>query len=159
MLYYSGNEITNKGADTISQILSLNNKLKYLSVHWNKIRYQGGVSIAKALEKNNILQTFDISFNNIGGGTRDYECAQSLKQMFAENTTLLHIDISHCSLNLNEILIINEGLSNNHTIWGIHCVGNAGKIDQLGFLVPLSEKDDPISYTFARISSKFNDIK
>lgn len=55
---------------------------------------------------------------------------------------------------MNDILIINEGLSENHTIWGIHSVGNAGKIDQLGFLVPMTEKDDPIWYSFTRITCK-----
>ena len=55
---------------------------------------------------------------------------------------------------MNDILIMNEGLSENHSIWGIHSVGNAGKIDSLGFLVPMTLKDDPIWYSFTRITCK-----
>ena len=39
-------------------------------------------------------------------------------------------------------------------VWGLHSLGNAGKVDQLGFLVPLGPKDDPVTYSFTRISGK-----
>ena len=45
----------------------MNNRLKCLILHWNHIRNKGGNLLAKALEKNSTLETFDISFNNIGG--------------------------------------------------------------------------------------------
>ena len=64
------------------------------------------------------------------------------------------MDISFCGFDLNEIEIMNQGLAQNHTIWGLHSVGNAGKVDQLGFLVPMDEKDDPVRYTYARINGK-----
>ena len=133
----------------------MNNKIKCLLVHWNQFKSKGGTDIAKALEKNNTIETFDISFNNIGWEGDDNEWAEAFKIMFRDNKSIIHIDISYCGFNMDDILIINEGLSENHTIWGIHSIGNAGKIDQLGFLVPITTKDDPVWFTFTRITSKF----
>jgi hypothetical protein len=48
-------------------------------MHWNKIRYKGGMAIAQELEKNQEIRTFDISFNNIGGGFNDNESAHLFK--------------------------------------------------------------------------------
>jgi hypothetical protein len=124
-------------------------------MHWNNLRYKGGIRIAKALKENNTLEVFDISFNNIGGGFQNNESANLLKTFFRDNKSLVHVDISFWGFTLEEIFIMNEGLTENHTIWGIHWVGNAGKTDQLGFLVPCSAKDDPVTYTFSRISGKF----
>jgi len=56
------------GANYIANIIKINNKLKTVILHWNNIRYKGGIAISKALNKNNVIETFDISFNNIGGG-------------------------------------------------------------------------------------------
>lgn len=152
---YSGNQITDQGASSIKSIIKMNNKLKSILLHWNNIRYKGGIEIVKALSANNTLEVFDISFNNIGGGFQNNESANILKNLFRDNKSLIHVDISFWGFNLDEILIMNEGLTENHTIWGIHWVGNAGKTDQLGFLVPWSPKDDPVTYTFSRISGKF----
>ena len=58
--------------------------------------------------------------------------AEELKSLFASNSTLLHIDISHWKLTSQELKIINQGLIQNHSIMGIHMVGNKGKIDTLG---------------------------
>jgi len=67
------------------------------------------------MEANTHVETLDISFNNIGGGHNDNKWAHILKNAFAMNQTLVHIDMSFCSFNLDEIIIINEGLSENHT--------------------------------------------
>ena len=49
---------------------------------------------------------------------------------------------------------MNQGLAQNHTIWGLHSVGNAGKVDQLGFLVPMNENDNPVRLSYAKINGK-----
>lgn len=48
--------------------------------------------IAQVLEKNQTIQTIDISFNNIGGGIN--ESAQTWKKCFKNNKTMIHVDIS-----------------------------------------------------------------
>ena len=113
--------------------------------------------IFEALQVNQSVKTLDISFNPIGTMNRknlnvfttskisiepgndskieiteDYLLA--LKEMFIQNKTLIHCDFSHCGLSLYECEIMNEGLKKNHTILGIHMVGNKMNVDSLGFL-------------------------
>jgi len=59
---------------------------------------------------------------------------RSLKQMFIQNKTLIHCDFSHCGFSEYECQVMNEGLKRNHTILGIHMVGNKMNIDPLGFI-------------------------
>jgi hypothetical protein len=45
-------------------------------------------------------------------------------QMFKENKTLLHVDLSHNNFKKVDCEIIEEGLKENHTLFGIHMIGN-----------------------------------
>ena len=44
--------------------------------------------------------------------------------MFRENKTLIHLDLSHNNLRKQDIIMMEEGLRDNHTLLGIHMVGN-----------------------------------
>ena len=44
--------------------------------------------------------------------------------MFKENKTLLHVDLSHNNFKKVDCEIIEEGLKENHTLFGIHMIGN-----------------------------------
>ena len=46
--------------------------------------------------------------------------------------------MSHNYIDSYEIVTINEGLSENHSILGIHFGGNEGEVDALGFIQPNS---------------------
>ena len=54
--------------------------------------------------------------------------------MFRENKTLLHLDFSHNSFKKQDCQIIDEGLTDNHVVLGIHMLGNELNTDSLGFL-------------------------
>jgi hypothetical protein len=61
------NSMTDIGAFKISEFMDVaGNGLKSLNLHWNKIRYKGGLRIADSLCKNDILKILDLSFNLIG---------------------------------------------------------------------------------------------
>lgn len=104
---YSKNGITNLGAGYIANMLKINNALSVLFLNWNLILTKGGMSLCKAIEKNDQLQVFDISFNNIGS-TQDMKMAQTLKSLFLANTSLIHIDISHCKFTTEELKTMSE---------------------------------------------------
>lgn len=44
--------------------------------------------------------------------------------MFKENKTLVHMDLSHNNFKKSDCEIIDQGLKENHTLLGIHMVGN-----------------------------------
>ena len=44
--------------------------------------------------------------------------------------------MSHNNIRLDDVEIIAEGLKDNHTILGLHFVGNDGDVDAKGFVNP-----------------------
>ena len=54
---------------------------------------------------------------------------EELAKMFKSNKALLHLDLSHNNLKKQDCEIIEEGLSDNHTLLGIHMVGNEVNIN------------------------------
>lgn len=55
-------------------------------------------------------------------------------ECFKKNKVLIHVDISYNGLRLNDMKLIGESLINNHTILGIHIMGNEGEVDKKGFI-------------------------
>ena len=48
----------------------------------------------------------------------------------------MHLDISYNYFSKNECEVIAELLSSNHTILGLHAIGNDCIIDSKGFMIP-----------------------
>ena len=86
-------------------MLDENNSLLALMLHWNKIKGTGAIHLAQALLQNDSLQIFDASFNNFGI-TINNESAKIWKKMFNENTTLIHLDLSHNSFKLDDCVLM-----------------------------------------------------
>ena len=55
---------------------------------------------------------------------------------YAQNKSLLHVDMSHNHISLQDVEIIAGGLRENHKILGFHFIGNDGDIDNQGFMHP-----------------------
>ena len=53
---------------------------------------------------------------------------------------LVHLDISHNSINSVDCKYLSEKVKNNHDILGMHVDGNEMEINELGFLIPLEKK-------------------
>ena len=106
---------------------------------------RGGILIANVLREDKWIEVFDISFNSLGGGPlgREPEQIEKLKQESAQawsdcfkyNQSLVHMDISHNSLDQPTVTVLSEGLRLNHSILGLHMMGNQGQIDSEGFIV------------------------
>jgi Ran GTPase-activating protein (RanGAP) involved in mRNA processing and transport len=61
------NNITDVGADKISQFLDYSgNLLHVLNLHWNKVKFRGGLRLAESLKNNDSLKVLDLSWNLIG---------------------------------------------------------------------------------------------
>ena len=61
------NNITDFGAEKIAVFMESNgNKLRVLNLHWNKIKFKGGIRITDAIKQNEILKILDLSWNHLG---------------------------------------------------------------------------------------------
>jgi hypothetical protein len=65
------------------------------------------------------------------------------------------VDISQNNLTEKECCLINQGLTHNHTILGIHMIGNEASTDALGF-VHAGEQETSVSHLFTRIKPGMN---
>ena len=140
-LQLRNNNIEDTGAVAIANYLNSNHDchLTELDLSWNQIKCSGGCAIAFALQSNKSLESLDISWNALastGLRTSDRSFAKQISDMFAVNVKLLHLDISNNHLTTADCVAMSEGLKKNHTLLGLHMVGNEGRIDSYGELVP-----------------------
>jgi len=155
VLNLSKNNITDQGVGVYSssqheegtglcKVLRHCKNIRGLFLHFNRILGPGGAQLARSLTSNRFLKVLDISFNQICGGitsrdmekalTARHDYASSWAECFKRNADLIHVDISNNNLRLLEMEIIAEGLKTNHTILGIHIMGNEAEIDNKGFV-------------------------
>jgi hypothetical protein len=156
-LNLSHNVISNRGALAIANMLKSNITLVGLFIRWNNIQAKGAAALWDSLRVNVSLKIFEMSFNPIGVGMKsgkqfgkvteetgdqvmggsegkDVSACESFKEMFKMNKTLIHCDFSYWDFSFYECKVMNEGLEENHTILGLHMLGNKMNVDSLGFL-------------------------
>ena len=124
-----------------------------LLFHWNKITGKGGLNIANSLFTNRSLLVLDGSFNSMGLSIQN-QSALEFKKLFIENKSLIHLDLSHNSFNEIGIQLLYEGLLENHSILGIHLIGNNAIVDSNGFVKPIKNDYPSISHIYSRLSMK-----
>jgi Ran GTPase-activating protein (RanGAP) involved in mRNA processing and transport len=131
-LNLSRNNISDRGAISIAEFVGVHYHLKTLKVSWNKIKSKGAIAIAEALKDNQRIVLFDGSFN-LFGVKRNGEFG--LKMGEAINKGILrHLDISYNSLDKNECQKLADTIVDNHSLWGLHIMGNDCVLDSLGFI-------------------------
>ncbi|EAS05236.2 hypothetical protein TTHERM_01243500 (macronuclear) [Tetrahymena thermophila SB210] len=134
-LNLSQNQISSKSCQNIKKVISENYYLEEFYLHWNLIKGDGGALIAQGLQVNTTLNVLDLSKNPLGGDQNKLACSQEIKRfLMYQQSNVVHLDLSNCGFNQQESTIIQEGLINNHTIYGFHFSGNVGVVDALGFL-------------------------
>jgi hypothetical protein len=77
---------------------------------------------------------FDGSFNMLGN-KRNGEFGQKMADA-VNRGALKHLDISYNSLDKIECEVFGKGIIDNHTLWGLHILGNECIIDSMGFIRP-----------------------
>ena len=73
---------------------------------------------------------------------------------YRHNKSLLHVDMSHNHIPLQDVEIIADGLKDNHKILGFHFIGNGGDIDNQGFMHPQLPYYVSESTIFTRMQTK-----
>ena len=126
------NNIGDKGAVALGEFLAGHYHLRTFKVGRNQIRGRGGIALAEALKDNLHIMFFDGSFNQFGV-KRNGEFA--LKMAEAVNKgTLRHLDLSYNSMDKAECERFGQLIHDNHSLWGLHMMGNECLVDSMGFV-------------------------
>ncbi|KAG8979777.1 hypothetical protein FRB94_011521 [Tulasnella sp. JGI-2019a] len=130
------------GVTYIAQVLKRNRTLKVLNLSENRVDVQGLVVIAEALKYNSTLETLDMSRNPCCGPGLEgvtsvrtaYTINTSLKRLFLSGTSLtsagaialaeflpdarslLHLDLTHNTLDLAGVMALSVGLKMNEVM-------------------------------------------
>ena len=135
-LNLSNNKIGIGAGRHIAEMLDTNNCLETLDLHWNQIKGVEAIYMFNALKNNTSLRTLDLSWNPLGQD-RVSNSIPVIAASLAENEYLLHLDLSNNNFSVHDCEVLGKYLKGNHTIKGLHFLGNYGKVNALGFIEPL----------------------
>ena len=151
-LNLSKNNISERGAASLGELIYTNSSITSLFISWNDFKGEGAKHIANGLKENSHIKVLDMSFNPIGSmHLQKHSCIKDMSDAFKINKTLMHLDLSYVGFSREDFTSLNQGLKYNHTILGIHLIGNQGGIDSLGFCS--GDLDPPSS---SQLISKIN---
>jgi len=153
--------ISSSGGVALGAFVSGLPELSALDIHWNHFHGAGALALCEGLYGNSCtikgkLRRLDLSWNKLGLECKDCQrlgseqvslchcpvcrstrrIAKMMASLFEEGKVLFHLDLSYNSLSCAFCSILADGLRRNHTLFGIHLMGNAASVDDLGFIVP-----------------------
>ena len=110
-LIMGGNNITERGATALVEMLKENRTLQQLDVSGNSIGDGGATALVEMLKENRTLQQLNVSDNCIGVGG-----AIALAEILKENRTLQQLNVSHNSIGDGGAIALAEMLKENRTL-------------------------------------------
>mmetsp|Transcript_4841 Transcript_4841/g.7157 ORF Transcript_4841/g.7157 Transcript_4841/m.7157 type:complete len:381 (+) Transcript_4841:2-1144(+) len=97
---FSFNELSDEStSNALSNLLSSNYVLRYLSLKGNRIESSGAIALASALKKNTSLECLDLSLNSIGE-----EGGLAIVDALSENSSLCALNLSSTDIKLNTLI-------------------------------------------------------
>lgn len=144
VLNLANNHIGVGSGTHLGDMLDYNSYLESLDLQWNFIRASEAILFFQSLKNNNSVKVLDLSWNSLGQD-KISQSISVISESLRFNDTLQHIDLSNNTFSYEDCIEISKRLQNNHSIKGLHIEGNHGKIDSLGFLIPIHRIITPIS--------------
>lgn len=126
------NLIGDQGAVSLAEIISTHYHLRTVKIGWNKIKGKGGIALADAIKESQKVVFFEASFNAFGF-KRDGEFGKRMGEA-CNNKILRHLDISYNSMDAKDCEAFAEQIHENHSLWGLHMMGNDCLVDSMGFV-------------------------
>lgn len=146
---------TVRGGTAIGEYVSSARQLRALDLNWNMLRDEGAHSLLRGVYENNVemsghLQRLNLAWNRMGSGSFSADAcrrskaattAKLLADTLKHGEVLYHLDLSYNCFNAEECESLAKALLSNHTLFGIHLVGNDATVDDMGFVIPLVGDD------------------
>ncbi|GMI13510.1 hypothetical protein TrLO_g6773 [Triparma laevis f. longispina] len=134
-LNLTGNEVGEAGAIALAKLLKGEGcSLTMLGLAWTELSGFHGAKLLGAVAENKTVVTLDVSFNTLGGSSKENPCVTALGKVFARNRTLKHLDCSYNHFTTKNTIELSKEMTKNHQLLGLHYEGNSGWVDSRGFL-------------------------
>ena len=146
------NQLGEPAGKLLGNFLMYSNSLKTLDLHWNCIRASGATELFKGLKENSRLEELDVSWN-VMDSHDCYGLAGTVANTLELDDHLRHLDLSFNYLSKEQCTVIAKGLAENHSLLGLHVLGNYATVDARGFLQPADVCQTEESNYFRRILS------
>eukprot|EP00931_Biecheleriopsis_adriatica_P055242 TRINITY_DN32604_c0_g1_i1.p1 TRINITY_DN32604_c0_g1~~TRINITY_DN32604_c0_g1_i1.p1 ORF type:complete len:1681 (+),score=315.31 TRINITY_DN32604_c0_g1_i1:55-5097(+) len=161
-------EVPKVGA-AIGALIGASLNLQALDLHWNKISGADAYHIFNGFYDNSVqipgqLTRVNMAWNSIGDRcvegktekTQETEqeqckceacrnCSKAvamLAQVLQDCNTLFHLDLSYNSLCACDCKTIGDSLHSNHSLFGLHLIGNEATVDDVGFVWPRRVREE-----------------
>eukprot|EP00347_Sterkiella_histriomuscorum_P017828 403347825 len=161
VLFMRWNQIKAKGASIISKSLLVNDCLQIWDASFNSFGSQ-----TVQTNQNNKQSSMPNSDQQISKEQQQIQNDKVTKmmnfskvkvgsdfcEMFKLNKTLIHLDLSHNNFNKTDCLSMELGLRENHSLLGLHMLGNEMNTNSQGFIKEDGQNDPSLSHIISRIS-------
>lgn len=143
---------TTRCASALGGLVGAGRLLTSLDLAWNMLSGEAALLVVTAIGDNGAtaggqLRRVNLAWNRLGTATQAglenrrrqaTMVAKAFADVFTFNKTLFHLDLSYNNFSADDCRIMGEALRANHTLFGIHLIGNQAAVDSMGFIVPLS---------------------
>lgn len=123
----------------LGELIAGHSQLTRISLRRNRITGPGMAALFRGILENvrngGQLADVDVAWNPMASD--GLPAAKAMAQVFQESATLYHCDLSYCQLDFAACAGLGEGLRDNHSLYGLHVVGNSATMDADGFLTPV----------------------
>lgn len=123
----------------LGELIAGHSQLTRISLRRNRITGPGMAALFRGILENvrngGQLADVDVAWNPMASD--GLPAAKAMAQVFQESATLYHCDLSYCQLDFAACAALGEGLRDNHSLYGLHVVGNSATMDADGFLTPV----------------------
>ena len=152
----SWNNIQSRGAAAIWDAIAENDTLNILDLSFNPIgigKHKASLLIKHSDAADKISKPNNTEPSKLKKKEIEPNSPLSMSNMFRLNKSLVHWDFSNWGFSKSECKIMSKGLNENHTILGLHMIGNQMNTSPLGFL----KEDDGnpgASHILAHVANK-----
>lgn len=132
-----------KDGASLGRLLATHKQLNCISVRRNQLTGFGIAAIFEgALENVRMggqVADMDVGWNCVA--TEGMWAAEAIAPVFRESASLYHCDLSYCGFDISCCEVLGQSLRDNHSLYGLHIVGNAATVDADGFVTAFDISD------------------
>lgn len=132
----------------LGHFVAQSSTLKVLDLAWNALHGEAAEALLEGIYDNNKaadaresggLRRLGIAWNRLGSKATNSQTTRSAKllcSIFEDCKAMFHMDLSYNGFGAEDCAVMAAGLAKNHTLFGLHLVGNEATVDDFGFIVP-----------------------